>query len=180
VKKTRGRSTTLVISCLVSIILFIPACDKDEAAIESVAPSSPAGALVKASDCKSNGTAAAVEGEPSDRGCMTYSYSGGVLTLQHINAAFNCCPIIAADVSIAGNVITVTETEGLEHGGCSCLCLFDLDFEIENLVAGEYTIKVIELYLSEGDLPLEFGIDLASSTSGEFCVSRDHYPWGME
>jgi hypothetical protein len=162
------------------ILLVIPACDKDETATEPTPPTSPSGALVTTSDCKSNGLTLAVEDVPTDRTCVTFSYGGGVLTLQHINAAFNCCPIIAADVSVDGSVITITESEELDHGGCSCLCLFDLDLEIKNLAAGAYTIKVVELYLRKGDLPLEFGIDLAASPTGEFCVKRDHYPWAME
>lgn len=180
-KRIDGRLSALFGLCVFGLILLIvPACDKDEEAIENVAPSAPAGTLVKTSDCKSNGLVVNTEDVPLDRTCVTFSYDGGVLTLKHINAAFNCCPIIAAGVSVDGSVITITESEELEHGGCSCLCLFDLDIEIKDLAADDYTIKVIELYLNEGDLPLEFGIDLAASPTGEFCVSRDHYPWAME
>jgi len=78
-----------------------------------------------------------------------------------------------------GNVITIQENESLESGGCDCLCLFDVNYQISNLPAGEYTIVVHELYLMEGDEILQFTVDLASTPSGSYCVQRDHYPWGM-
>jgi hypothetical protein len=30
-----------------------------------------------------------------------------------------------------------------------------------------------------GDEPLEFNVNLTSSPSGSYCVSRAHYPWGL-
>jgi hypothetical protein len=42
----------------------------------------------------------------------------------------------------------------------------------------QYTIKFIEPYASE-QLPLLFGIDLKENSSGEYCVVREGYPWGM-
>ncbi|UCD95568.1 MAG: hypothetical protein JSU69_05825, partial [Candidatus Zixiibacteriota bacterium] len=99
------------------------------------------------------------------------------LFLTHVNAGFNCCTDPAANIVIEGNVITITESESGEH--CDCLCLIDLELKITDLPPGEYVIKVVEMYLEEGDQLLEFTVDLAESASGSFCVERDHYPWGV-
>jgi hypothetical protein len=119
---------------------------------------------------------------PPDQDCMEYLYdhATGILLLKHVNGGFNCCPDeILADINIVGEVITIQESESLESGGCDCLCLFDVDYQISNLPPGEYTIIVHQLYLIEGDEMLQFTIDLASTPSGSYCVQRDHYPWGM-
>ena len=86
---------------------------------------------------------------------------------------------ILADIGIQGNVITIQEDESLEPGGgCDCLCLFDMDYRIDNLPPGEYVIRVYGMYLLGAEI-LEFTVDLASSPSGTHCVYRDHYPWGI-
>jgi hypothetical protein len=114
-----------------------------------------------------------------DEDCVQYEYDGtGVLTLKHVNAGFNCCPgKITADIDIENNVITIVEHES--ESACRCLCLFDVDYKIENLQPGEYEIKFAELYLDSGDDPLEFTCDLSQAPSGTYCVKRSHYPWDM-
>lgn len=110
--------------------------------------------------------------------CIEYSYDGeDVLQLTHVNAGFNCCPIIQAYITVQDNVITITENETFDVGPCYCLCLFDVYYEISGLPPGEYTIKVNGLYLDEGDEPLELIVDLATTPSGEYCMYRGHYPW---
>jgi hypothetical protein len=116
-------------------------------------------------------------GAPSDKDCIEYEYDGeDVLLLTHVNAGFNCCPEITADITIVDNIITIEEIE--ISGDCDCLCLFDVYYEIINLEPGEYTILVVEPYLHEDEEILEFTVDLSSSTSGSYCVDRYHYPWG--
>jgi hypothetical protein len=111
------------------------------------------------------------------RDCVYYQYDGnGTLTLNHIDAAFNCCPgEITADILIDGKQITITEKESAQD--CLCLCLYDLDYEFINLEPGDYTIRIIEPYKQEADLELEFTISLSSAASGSYCLTRDYYPW---
>jgi len=145
------------------------------------APSCPVGILINYAGCKQFQKGAGLDGTPPDQDCVEYQYDGtGVLLLKHVNGGFNCCPDeLLADIIIEDNIIIVDEDESLESGGCFCLCLFDLHYQISNLPSGEYTIRIDGLYLEEGDEILEFTVDLASSPSGSFCVYRDHYPWGI-
>ena len=144
------------------------------------APSYPTGSLVNYEGCKEFSKGGVTDTIPPDQDCMAYQYDGaGVLLLQHVNAGFNCCPTeILADVTIEDDMITIVEDESLEGGGCFCLCLFDVNYSIDNLPPGEYTIRVYGMYLEGGPI-LEFTVDLVSSPSGMQCVYRDHYPWGI-
>ena len=113
---------------------------------------------------------------PSDRDCIEYDYDGsGTLLLKHVNAGFNCCPEMDNSIIIDGDTIIVREVE--TEGLCDCLCLFDLDYEIINLPAGVYMIKVVEPYFHPGEDPLEFQLNLEEAVSGSFCVRRYFYPW---
>ena len=120
---------------------------------------------------------------PPNLDCIQYEYDGQlVLKIKHLNAGFNCCPdTITADIEVEGNVITVSERESTEvHGGCDCLCLFNVEYQVNHVLPGVYTIKFVEPYLPEGDDTLEVTVELTSEVFGEFCVSRTDYPWGTE
>jgi len=139
----------------------------------------PGGSLVGTSSCKSFQMSKIAAYTPNDD-CIEYTYDGlNTLRLTHVNAGFNCCPDpILAEISIEPGHITIDEDEGMELGGCDCLCLFDIEYEIVNLPPGVYTIRINGLYYNETDEPLEFTVDLAANLTGEHCVFRDHYPWG--
>ena len=121
---------------------------------------------------------------PPDQDCMYYDYNGvnGTLFLTHANAGFNCCPgEIVAEMSVSNDTIFIYESEVYDSlGPCYCLCLFDVDYEISDLAAGEYVIKVIGMYLLDTSDYLVFDVDLNTSPSGNSCVTRTHYPWGYE
>lgn len=136
--------------------------------------------ILNSSGCKEFAKVTSIESTPPDQDCVEYLYDGeSVLHINHLNAGFNCCPIIGAEITVAGNLITIEETESFDTSGpCYCLCLFDVEYAITGLYPGEYTIRFIELYTDENDELLEFTIDLSSSPSGNYCVGRDHYPWG--
>gem|GEM_PF-757901 len=136
---------------------------------------SPAGILIGYGDCKEFAKGADI---PPDEDCVTYEYDGiGTLILEHNNAGFNCCPIIAADISITGSSITIVESETYEFEPCPCQCLFDLDYRIYNLPPGVYMIRV-EGVCAPDDDEIEFIADLSTATTGSHCIYRDYYPWG--
>jgi len=143
----------------------------------------PGGTLMDFNGCKTFDGGGFGDGVPipSDQDCIEYEYDGeSVLLIRHVNSAFNCCPTdILTDISIYENLITIAESEYLVIP-CDCLCLFDVDVKITNLEPGQYTIKVMQLYLDPDAERLEFTIDLSSSpSSGSYCVERDRYPWGV-
>lgn len=109
--------------------------------------------------------------------CIRYSYSDrGGLSLQHINAGFNCCPgDLTADVMIDEGAIRISEREAGQ--GCRCVCLYDLDIVIGGLEPGIYTVEVDEPYLREGNEVFRFAIDLVADREGEICISRSGGPW---
>ncbi|NIM15820.1 MAG: hypothetical protein GTO45_27835 [Candidatus Aminicenantes bacterium] len=161
--------------CVVCVTcLMVSGCKKS-----SEVQADPIGALLQYNGCKQflantqeNGL---VPGPHND--CIEYQYNGsGKLILRHINAGFNCCPgEITATIEFNGNLVIITEAEAEQ--ACRCNCLFDLDFEINNLSPGQYTIRIIEPYVETGDQVLEITVNLSSATSGSFCLPRNYYPW---
>jgi hypothetical protein len=139
----------------------------------------PGGSLVGITGCKQWKAAATGDAIPSTQDCVEYEYTDdGLLMIRHVNAGFNCCPEIKAFVNVRGDTVFVIERE--ISGLCDCICLFDLDYQIVGLEAGVYRVKVAEEYLEPEDEPLDFWIDLVSAPSGTYCVTRDHYPWGLQ
>lgn len=165
----------IVIISLFFIALMLPAgCNKKSSPAENDIQIQ----LQNMSDCKDDFLSKGAEDVPNDQDCIEYVYTaGGRLQLRHINAGFNCCPVLEPEIEVSGNVITIREIEVAAE--CQCQCLFDLDFEITGVTTGVYVISVVEPYTNEGDEKLEFEVNLMENPVGTFCVSRDHYPWNM-
>jgi hypothetical protein len=171
------RNQGLTVAIIIVVVLFVSSsiyfagCQKS-----TPPPDKPAGIIANSSGCKAIGVSRAGQFSSSESDCVEYDYdeeSG--LVLRHINAGFNCCSAASANISVEGNLITVEETESGDL--CHCLCLYDMEYRIEALPPGEYTIKFIELCLAEDDELLEFTVDFGSSPSGSHCLDRNHYPW---
>lgn len=147
----------------------------------SITNETPTGFFVSNSQCKSNLslTPTSQSLQSSNIDCLQYQYDGSrILTLKHVNAAFNCCPQeISATIDITSNTITIIEKEAASL--CSCLCLFDLELRIENLTRGTYHIHVIEPYVNSSDTVMEFNVSLSTQISDQFCIERNQYPWGL-
>jgi hypothetical protein len=137
----------------------------------------PVGTLISSRGCKTFEEDADV---PPSRTCIEYGYDGaGLLSIAHVNAGFNCCPgVIFAIFAVEGDRITIVE--GQTENVCDCECLFDLDMRIEGIEPGTYTIEVVEIYpeIILGER-LVLTVDLADAGSGDYCVERTHYPWGV-
>lgn len=111
--------------------------------------------------------------------CVEYSYdtASKTLNLKHINTGFNCCPEkLYCDISIEGDTIIIEESERKQD--CNCLCLYDMEAEVYNVEAKSYIIKYIEPYIGDYD-ELIFEIDLSVNISGNYCMERNNYPWGI-
>lgn len=140
----------------------------------------PAGYITGTSKCLDHSDEKGVTAVDDTLDCVEYSYDGEtILNLYHRNAGLNCCPVIVANIAIEDNMIIVEELDSLDMGGCPCLCLFNIDYQIYNLPPGMYTIKFIEPYVWAEEEQLEFIVDLSSPTEGSHCVYRNEYPWGQ-
>ena len=141
----------------------------------------PSGAVVGHSECLSHSAVPAAASLSPDQSCVDIQYDGaGTLTLTHGNAGFNCCPtVLSAEFDFDGSTITITEVEDLTGGGCHCLCLYDLEMQINNLPPGQYRIVFVEPYRDDPDPALDFTVDLRHATSTTHCVERHNYPWGI-
>lgn len=169
---------TMVIRSFFSIVIFsclLNGCEFFSNESESI----PSGRLTFTSVCKNSTWDKA--GIPSNRQeCVFFNYFlNGNLELEHINAGFNCCPgTIEAEIRIEDHIISIVESENYDHdphGPCDCLCLYDLTYELEGIIPGQYTLCV-KCALAD---PVEFQVDLNSTVSGYYCEARDKYPWGF-
>lgn len=79
------------------------------------------------------------------------------------------------ETTVKGDTIIIEEYE--KNGICDCNCLFDLDIELQGVIAGKYQIKFIEPY-AIGQQEILFEVDLTTNESGGYCVTRKKYPWG--
>jgi parallel beta-helix repeat protein len=131
-------------------------------------PGTPTGTFLGMGVCKGSPAALDASGIDELKRCVQWQYNGsGTLLLKHVNATFNCCPEIETQVTITENTITIQEIE--IEGLCDCNCTYDLDFQISSLPAGEYTINVIEPYVTSP--PLLFTVNLVTTPTGEYCVT---------
>jgi hypothetical protein len=138
----------------------------------------PSGGVVYHSACLLHGARAAAA-DSFRQDCVAWEYDGaGTLLLKHSAAPFNCChDSLLANVTIRGDTIWVEERETLNHGGCSCLCVYELHVQIVDLAAGSYQIRLREKYLPESEEALSFRVDLAATPVGTYCEDRHSYPW---
>lgn len=85
----------------------------------------------------------------------------------------NCCADeVIAEISIDDTFISIKPKEVYLNGPCFCTCLYDLDYEINDLKLGVYKIIVKSF-----ELPLE--LDLTKPISGTYCGDRNQYPWNQ-
>ena len=160
------------IALLLISVLVIFGCDEEN---NSNTEQLITGNVISQTDCK-NFKSSFTE---NDQSCIQYYYneSSKTLHLTHINTGFNCCPgNISCSVSIADQTVTITEKE--EAALCDCNCLYDINIDIYQVERKIYSIIIVEPYIGDQDV-LEFDIDLSNSISGEFCVERNSYPWGV-
>ena len=137
----------------------------------------PDGSLTNSSGCISYLSAPKGNLAPPCCTGFIYDYDSeeGTLSISHVGAGFNCCSDQSADITFNDSLILIDENESGEL--CHCLCLYDIDYELENITPGIYTIRFIEPYANDEDIPLELTFDLVSDPTGSVMVERNHYPW---
>ncbi|MFH1699233.1 MAG: dockerin type I domain-containing protein [Candidatus Zixiibacteriota bacterium] len=129
--------------------------------------------------CNNSPTSEELGDLAANQDCIHWSYDGeSILHLMHENTAFNCCiEELNVDIFQKKKEFWLTEIEVLEDGGCDCICLYDLEYDLKRLTPGNYTITIIGLHLN-GQEPLSFTVELTDQpSSGSYCVDRILYPW---
>ncbi|MBN1184826.1 MAG: hypothetical protein JXB49_21245 [Bacteroidales bacterium] len=136
------------------------------------------GTLINSSDCMTKKSTQLTGNTPDTLCCVNYIYdkTNKKLSITHVNAAFNCCPVeISCEFAMKGDTILINETE--ESNMCDCECLYDLDMLLEEVDEKIYRIKMKEPYIEPEDR-LIIDIDLSNHTEGSYCVTRKDYPYG--
>ncbi len=112
------------------------------------------------------------------------------LYTSHQNLEYNCCiEPIAYHLTVEDNVLTLTEEEILEGGGCDCNCCYETNAAVVNLEPGEYTLhycwyeywegmtcRTFENVVIPGDEPYVGDQTIGECYTGEPPKSDD-YPW---
>jgi hypothetical protein len=92
---------------------------------------------VKHGGCKNTSNTRSAEAEE----IQLIAVSATQLKVIHRNAIFNCCPkSLIVECNADENTIFIVEKE--EEHGCKCICPFDLEYVINSLSEGTYTIKI--------------------------------------
>jgi hypothetical protein len=182
-KRRNVRQKSLTVSNLllflaVTTIFLLSSCGEKKVT-GGEGDSVPYGIIIDKTGCKPSPPIQSADTIPPNRDCLEYSYLGEnrILRVKHINAVFNCCAIISADIGILGDTILIKENESYgPDGPCYCLCYYDVLYEIRNLPVGEYVIRIIEAYTLGNELPLAIDADLEQEPMGMYCIERDIIP----
>lgn len=136
----------------------------------------PSSGLISHSECKRFIRSLSPHEAPPNQDCVAYHFgSDGTLTLKHINAAFSCRTAdIHAHVSMRNDTITIVENESWVRA-FNCLCLYDLDYRLQDVQPGRYTFRFLEPHATS---PLVFTINLVPHAADTYSVARSNYPWG--
>jgi hypothetical protein len=154
-------------SILIITLLIMAGCsDKDNQAQPVIS-----GILTDYSDCK-NEKSESFSIDWDTNYCILYSYEIDSMTLymKHLNAIFNCCNFgLSAAIEEVNDTIIIREHEN--DNLCSCVCEFDLNFEITGVQQRFYWIKLVvpKDYYIVGENPMIFSIDLSINDEGEYC-----------
>lgn len=80
----------------------------------------------------------------SEQEYMTAEAFNGNIHIKHYNAFYNCCIGYHVEYTLEENVITAREFDSLN--ACDCLCYYNLESVLYNLVPGEYKVVLIGGY----------------------------------
>jgi hypothetical protein len=163
---------SILVMMMISMLLF--SCDHEK---DGNDPLIFSGKLISHSACKSSKSDSIFMIAPDSISCVKFSYdsTSKKLSIQHINAGFNCCPdSLYCHVTINNDTIFIQEFES--QFLCDCDCLYDLNIEVEGVEAKPYQLKFIEPYCGDQEQIL-FGADFSTAAEGSYCVTRTQYPW---
>jgi len=167
-KQSRNYRDQLLFACM--IIVFLGCCSP----YEKQETSSDIFVHLTYGDCKEFSAEQSVAVAHQD--CVEVFAGLNEVRIKHVNAAFNCCPgTINAYVRLENQVILVHESE--TEAGCDCQCLYDLNYSLQGLKPGTYSLVVVGPYTQDNDRNLECEINLPQDTTAHNCLDRHYSPW---
>lgn len=155
------------------LVVLQLSCNKDDESLN------PKGWVTKTSECKNAKSTSGSESFSATESCIVYDYfeTTHVMKLWHYDAAFNCgMTKVTSDISVKNDTLFITENETAQPANCDCL--YDIELEVRELKSGKYVVSIIEPYVGNQQ-KLIFSVDLDKDPSGEYCVPRTNYPWGL-
>jgi len=159
------------------ITLFIIACSNDSSTNNSDIEVS-----ISEAKCDSNQSITNEYGYTldSNQTYILYKYDKEKkhLYIGHYNILLNCNrEKIGADVKIADKNITIKEYQYLlEDDNLECSCLFDIDYELNNIEPAEYNITIYPPFGEKIDLRVNLEENIEELKSFE----QNSYPYGEE
>jgi hypothetical protein len=103
---------------------------------------------------------------------------GGLVHVWHVDVEYNCCWLIAAEVTTAGAVIDLFELRGPGSEDCYCMCDFDLHFSFAAPPPGEYLLRVWYAVLPGEEPPLAAELPLTVPAQGAGALQWAQSPCG--
>lgn len=171
------KSKLTTILTLFILVILTYSCEKNSN--ESEDQPEINGKVLSRSECKSQFKDLSTSDADSNQSCIAYNNDAENkrLSIIHENAGFNCCPgEVTCGISFSNDTITIEEIP--QSAMCNCDCLFDLEIEVNGVLGKAYFLKFVEPYVGDQE-KLEFMIDLQQIPTGQYCVERNQYPWGI-
>jgi hypothetical protein len=105
---------------------------------------------------------------------IEYQHSDGILIIEYRNVIYNCCmEEVQSTISVIGDKITIVSEEGYgQNGPCDCLCPFDIQYEIKELLPNQYVVTVDNTKAEGRGNSTQFTIDLSSLKSGKVFIDK--------
>ena len=167
----------LVIGAAVMLFVGMSSCSSDSENEGSAGPSNFHVRNVANSGCKAFPFAAAARKVTMEDNREYIEYKAltdGYLSINHVNAKFNCEPgELKMQAIVSGNEIRILETE--EQALANCICHYDLYCEVGPLSNGNYTVIIYR-----GSYEMEYARFNISYKSGlndkfDFNINNDDY-----
>jgi hypothetical protein len=74
---------------------------------------------------------------------IEFHYENGVLTVTHVNGAFNCClDYVQVTLQMEGEWTIDLYEQEVASNPCFCVCPFDVTTRIEGMASGSYTVNI--------------------------------------
>ncbi|GEM_PF-783701 len=100
---------------------------------------------------------------PGEPVIVDYTLAGDTLTMEHLNAYFNCAAEIVVDFALVGDTLRFYERNTYDSIPVPCYCFFEVTAMVAGIAPGEY---VAEIYMQHYPLEPILMVDRRTLTLG--------------